>query len=121
VARQGWNQAGGFTPDDRQRGTTVPDLELSDHAGTDWRLGELTTGGHPTVLNFYRGWWCPREQRFMRNLMKLREEMEVAYTRIVSVTGDPPEISPGSERVWVSTNVPAGFAASSPRGTTSSS
>lgn len=78
--------------DDLQVGKSFPDLRLPDHTGADRQLSELTAGP-PTVLNFYRGWWCPKEQRFMRNLVALQDEMEVAYTRTVSATVDPPEIT----------------------------
>jgi peroxiredoxin len=36
---------------------------------------------------------CTKEQQYMRNLVALQDEMEVAYTRIVSITVDPPEIT----------------------------
>jgi peroxiredoxin len=45
------------------------------------------------VLQFLRGWWCPKEQVFMRQLVRLQEQAEVAYTRFVSVSVDPPEVS----------------------------
>ena len=32
------------------------------------------------MLQFYRGWWCPKEQAFFRRLMRLQDEAEVAYT-----------------------------------------
>ncbi len=49
---------------------------------------------HPLVLNFFRGWWCPKEQAFFRRLVHLQDEAEVAYTRLVSVSIDPsPELS----------------------------
>ncbi len=72
-------------------GDVVPDLALPDHAGNARRLSELVAGD-PTVLHFYRGWWCPKEQRYFRGLVALQDEMEVAYTRIVSVSVDPPEV-----------------------------
>ena len=40
-------------------GGQVPDFELLDHAGNRRRLSHLV-GGDPTVLHFYRGWWCPK-------------------------------------------------------------
>jgi len=44
------------------------------------------------LLHFYRGWWCPKEQAFFRNLVDLQAEAEVAYTRFISVSIDPPEV-----------------------------
>lgn len=73
-------------------GGRFPDVELPDHAGATRLLSELM-GGDPSVLNFYRGWWCPKEQRFMRNLVLLQDELEVAYTKIISVSVDAPELA----------------------------
>jgi peroxiredoxin len=70
----------------------VPDFELLDHASNRRRLSELV-GGDPTVLQFYRGWWCPKEQAFFRRLLALQAGAEVAYARILSVSVDPPEVS----------------------------
>lgn len=75
-----------LTPGDR-----FPDLDLPDHDGRPRRLADLT-GGDPLVLCFSRGWWCPKEQRFLRTLVELQEELEVAYARIVVVSVDEPEV-----------------------------
>jgi thiol-disulfide isomerase/thioredoxin len=72
-------------------GATFPDVELSDHAGNRRRLSELVAGD-PTVLQFYRGWWCPKEQAFFRRLLALQDDAEVAYSRILSVSVDPPQL-----------------------------
>ena len=73
-------------------GDPFPDLELPDHAGNVRRLSELVAGD-PTVLHCYRGWWCPKEQRYFRRLLELQDEAEVAYVRIVSLSVDPPEVT----------------------------
>jgi peroxiredoxin len=75
-----------------QVGDTLPDFELLDHAGNRRRLSELI-GGDPTVLQFFRGWWCPKEQAFFRRLVRLQAEAEVAYSRMISVSTDPPPVS----------------------------
>jgi peroxiredoxin len=72
--------------------SNLPDFELPDHAGNPRRLSDLVAGD-PVVLQFYRGWWCPKEQAFFRRLIALQDELEVAYARIVSVSVDPPEVS----------------------------
>ena len=72
-------------------GATFPDLELPDHAGNVRRLSDLG-GADPLVLTFYRGWWCPKEQAYFRRLVAFQDEVEVAYTRIVSVSVDSPEV-----------------------------
>lgn len=71
---------------------TFPDLELLDHAGNTRSLSSLAAGD-PCVLHFYRGFWCPKEQTYMRQLVTLQDELEVAYARIVSVSIDPPRVS----------------------------
>lgn len=70
-------------------GTMFPDLELPDHTGVLRTLSELAEGD-PVVLTFFRGWWCPKEQTFFRGLVRLQDEMEVAYSRLVSVSIDTP-------------------------------
>jgi len=72
-------------------GAGFPDMVLADHAGNERELSELA-GGDPVLLQFYRGWWCPKEQAFFRNLVALQAEAEVAYTRFISVSVDPPEV-----------------------------
>ena len=73
-------------------GRELPDLALEDHAGNPRELSTLL-GGDPTVLHFFRGWWCPKEQAYFRRLVALQDEAEVAYTNIVSVSVDAPEVS----------------------------
>jgi peroxiredoxin len=70
-------------------GNTFPDLELPDHNGVPRTVSELAEGD-PVVLNFFRGWWCPKEQTYFRLLAALQDEVEVAYTRLVSVSIDEP-------------------------------
>ncbi len=73
-------------------GSAFPDLELPDHTG---RLRSLTeiAGGDPLVLVTSRGWWCPKEQRFLRGLVALQDELEIAYSRLAVLSIDPPEVS----------------------------
>ncbi len=70
----------------------LPDFRLPDHAGNERSLSELVAGD-PTVVQFYRGFWCPKEQAFMRRLVDLQGDLEVAYARIVSVSVDAPRVS----------------------------
>ena len=72
-------------------GERFPDLDLPDHTGRPRRLSELG-GGDPVALFTSRGWWCPKEQRYMRGLCRLQDEFEVAYARIVVVSVDLPEV-----------------------------
>ena len=79
-------------------GEQLPDFELLDHAGNLRRHSQLV-GGDPTVVQFYRGWWCPKEQAFFRRLLGLQEDAEVAYARILSISIDPPPSAPRFARV----------------------
>ena len=72
-------------------GGRLPDVELRDHAGNLRRLSDLAAGD-PVCLNFYRGWWCPKEQAFFRKLVTFQDEVEVAYTQMISISVDEPEI-----------------------------
>ena len=72
-------------------GGRFPDLDLPDHTGRPRTLLEIA-GGDPLALITSRGWWCPKEQRYMRELVRLQDEFEVAYTRIAVVSVDPPEV-----------------------------
>src|SRR2546426_9679182 len=74
-----------------QPGRSFPDLALPDHTGRPRRLSEAA-GGDPLVLITSRGWWCPKEQRYLRGLVELQDEFEVAYSRIVVVSVDQPEV-----------------------------
>ena len=71
-------------------GDVFPDLDLPDHTGRERRLSELASGD-PVALLFSRGWWCPKEQRHLREVTDLQDEFEVAYTRLVVVSVDTPE------------------------------
>jgi peroxiredoxin len=73
-------------------GDELPDFALIDHAGNTRTLSGLV-GGDPTILQFFRGWWCPKEQAFFRRLVRLQADAEVAYTRIVSVSVDAPAVN----------------------------
>jgi peroxiredoxin len=73
-------------------GEQLPDFELLDHAGNRRRLSSLV-GGDPTVVQFFRGWWCPKEQAFFRSLLAFQDGAEVAYARMLSVSVDPPEVN----------------------------
>jgi peroxiredoxin len=74
-----------------RQGERFPDLDLPDHTGRERRLSELA-GGDPLALFTSRGWWCPKEQRYMRELCRLQDEFEVAYARMVVVSVDPVEV-----------------------------
>jgi peroxiredoxin len=79
------------SPDADTSGAAFPDLDLPDHTGRLRRLSEVADGD-PLALVFSRGWWCPKEQRYMREIVRLQDEFEVAYARLAVVSVDPPEV-----------------------------
>ena len=76
---------------DLSPGNRFPDLDLPDHTGRPRTLSKVS-GGDPIALFTSRGWWCPKEQRYMRELCRLQDEFEVAYARIVVVSVDVSEV-----------------------------
>jgi peroxiredoxin len=76
---------------DEQAARVFPELVLPDHTGRPRTLSELANGD-PVALFFSRGWWCPKEQHYFRDLVRLQDEAEVAYSRLVAVSVDPPEV-----------------------------
>ena len=72
-------------------GDRFTDFELADQNGNSRRLSDLVAGD-PAVLQFYRGFWCPKDQAQFRGLVQLQDQVEVAYTRVISVSVDPPKV-----------------------------
>ena len=72
-------------------GSRFPDLDLPDHTGRMRLLSELADGD-PLALICSRGWWCPKEQRYLRGLAALQDEFEVGYAKLVVVSVDAQEV-----------------------------
>jgi peroxiredoxin len=68
-------------------GAVFPDYELSDHTGKHRKLSEFQ-GPSPMVLVLSRGAFCPKDRRQAEGLVALHREMEVAYTRLVTISTD---------------------------------
>lgn len=74
-------------------GSVLPDLALQDADGVPRRLADLPAGD-PLLLHTYRGWFCPKERAYLREvLLPLQETAEVGYVRMVSVSVEPSEVS----------------------------
>jgi peroxiredoxin len=74
-------------------GMRLPDVTLPDSDGVPRRLADLP-GGDPLLLHTYRGWFCPKERAYFRQvLLPLQEVAEVGYVRMVSVSVEPPAVS----------------------------
>jgi peroxiredoxin len=68
-------------------GAIFPDYELSDHTATRRKLSELQ-GQDPMILVLGRGGFCPKDRRQAEGLVELYREIEVAYSRLVTITTD---------------------------------
>jgi len=78
-----------------------PDIALPDHQNELKQLSHFTRpslldqhlgflDGYPLILIFYRGFFCPRDQRQMRQLVDFQQELSVNYGKLVAVSADPP-------------------------------
>jgi peroxiredoxin len=90
--------------DDLAVGNVFPDLRLPEHTGKELALSEIAKQ-QPLVLAFVRGWWCPKEQVRVRNLVDAQEEIQREYGRIAAVTVDEPYVN-GAFRAGVGANFP---------------
>ena len=68
-------------------GAVFPDYELTDHTGTRRKLSDLQ-GPDPMVLVLSRGGYCPKDRRQAEGLVQLHHEMEVGYSRLVTISTD---------------------------------
>ena len=68
-------------------GAVFPDYELTDHAGKRRKLSDLQ-GPDPMILVLSRGGYCPKDLRQAEGLVQLHREMEVGYSRLVTISTD---------------------------------
>ena len=78
-----------------------PDVELPNQQNELTRLSHFTKpglldehvgflDGYPLILVFFRGFFCPRDQQQMRQLVEFQKELAVNYGKLVAVSADPP-------------------------------
>src|SRR5258706_5755029 len=82
-----WLRRGGFMRANIVAGAVFPDYELTDHTGERRKLSDLQ-GPDPMILVLSRGGFCPRDQRQAEGLVQLYREMEVGYSRLVTISTD---------------------------------
>jgi cold shock CspA family protein/peroxiredoxin len=86
-----------------QAGDTFPDFELPDQRNKPRRLSEFTrpslldeklgfVDGYPLIVVFGRGFFCPRDQQQMRQLVEFQSELAVNYCKLVTISADPPMV-----------------------------
>ena len=68
-------------------GAVFPDYELTDHTGKRRRLSDLQ-GPDPMIVVLSRGGYCPKDLRQAEGLVQLHDEMEVGYSRLVTISTD---------------------------------
>ena len=85
-------------------GGTFPDLRLPETTGKELALSEIAPA-QPLVLAFVRGWWCPKEQVRLRNLVFLQDEVQREYGRLAAVTVDEPYVN-GALRAGLGADFP---------------
>jgi peroxiredoxin len=85
-------------------GAEFPDIVLPEHTGRELSLSRIANG-KPLVLCFVRGWWCPKEQVRVRNLVEMQEEIQREYGTICAVTVDEPYVN-GAFRAGVGADFP---------------
>jgi peroxiredoxin/cold shock CspA family protein len=84
-------------------GDVFPDFELPDHRKEPRRLSGYIkpslmdeklsfTDGYPLILIFGRGFFCPRDQQHMRQLVEFQDELAVNFGRLVTVSTDAPMV-----------------------------
>jgi peroxiredoxin/cold shock CspA family protein len=82
-------------------GDVFPDFELPDHRKKSRRLSVYVkpspmdnklgfTDGYPLILIFGRGFFCPRDQQHMRQLVQFQSELAVNFGKLVTVSTDAP-------------------------------
>lgn len=49
--------------------------------------------GYPLIVVFFRGFFCPRDQQQMRQLVSWQDELAVSYGKVVAVSVDPPTVN----------------------------
>lgn len=85
-------------------GDVFPDFTLPDHRKEPRRLSGYTRpspvdekmgflDGYPVILVFSRGFFCPRDQEQMRQLVGFQSELAVNYCKLAVVNADPPTVS----------------------------
>src|ERR1700676_4591679 len=78
-----------------------PDIALPNHQSELTRLSQFTKpglldqhlgflDGSPLILVFYRGFFCPRDQQQMQQLVEFQRELAVNYGKLVAVSADAP-------------------------------
>ncbi len=72
---------------DIKPGAAFPNYELPDHTGKVRKLSGIQ-GQDPMILVLSRGAFCPKDRQQHRRLVAMEPEIDVAYTKIVTISTD---------------------------------
>jgi peroxiredoxin/cold shock CspA family protein len=84
-------------------GDKFPDVELPNQESKLKRLSQFTQpgqmdkklgfyDGYPLIVVFYRGFFCPRDNQQLRQLVQFQTELKVNYGQLVTISVQPPII-----------------------------
>lgn len=84
-------------------GDKFSDVELLNHRGKPKRLSQFTQpslmdkklgflDGYPLIVIFYRGFFCPRDNQHMRELVQFQDELRVSYVQLATISVEPPQV-----------------------------
>ena len=85
-------------------GRPFPNLRLPDHLSSERSLAEIADK-QPLIVCFLRGWWCPKEQVRVRNLVAAQEELQCEYGKLCAITVDEPKVN-GAARAGLGARFP---------------
>ncbi|MFQ5640424.1 MAG: redoxin domain-containing protein [bacterium] len=71
---------------DMKVGATFPDYEFLDHNKIRRKLSQIQGANHLMIVVLSRGLFCPKDQQQHRKLVDFYPELNVAYTKLVTVT-----------------------------------
>lgn len=82
-------------------GDQFPDITLPNQQNEVQTLSHFTRpslldtyldfqDGYPLIVVFFRGFFCPRDQQQMRQLVEFQHELRVNYGKLVAISVDPP-------------------------------
>src|SRR3954452_14083204 len=85
-------------------GSEFPDISLPEHTGKTLSLSQIAHR-QPLVLAFVRGWWCPKGQGRLRNLVAAKKEMQRQHGRIAVARVHEPYVN-GAFRAGIGADFP---------------
>jgi peroxiredoxin len=76
-------------------GSAVPAVNIRTASGASFALADELKG-HPSVILFYRGGWCPYCNRHLAEMQEIEPELRRLGYRIYAISPDRPEVGMGT-------------------------